>query len=66
MPSNIDLDWDIAKKHFDGVKKEYEELGGMPGVNISLALNLTFYPLAGRYNRGERTEELYNLMMSVE
>ena len=60
------MDWDAAKKHFDEMRKRYQDLEGMPGVNTTLALRVTFDPLAKRFNSGERTEELYNEMNSVE
>lgn len=60
------LDWEGAKNHFDEVHKQYQDLEGLSGVNTTLALSITFKPLLERYNNDERTEELYNLMMSVE
>jgi hypothetical protein len=60
------MDFEAAKKHFDCVRKQYEDLEGVPGVNTTLALRLTFDPLAKRFNVGERTEDLYNAIMSVE
>lgn len=60
------LDWDAVKRHFDSVRKQYIDLQGVPGVNTTLALRLTFEPLAIRYNAGERSRELYDAMASVE
>lgn len=60
------MDWQKAKEHFDEVWTQYQELEGTPGVNTTLALRLTFDPLAKRYNCGERTQELYDAMMNVE
>jgi len=60
------MDFEKAKKYFDAVRKEYEDLEGKPGVNTSLALRLTFDPLAKRYNGGERTKEIFDAMMAVE
>lgn len=60
------LNWDRAKKHFDGVKSEYERLRGDPMINVEFALTLTFRPIELRYASGERTKELYDHMMSVE
>lgn len=59
-------DWDAAKRHFDRVRQIYQDMEGIPGVNTTLALRLTFDPLAKRYNAGERTPELYADMMEVE
>jgi hypothetical protein len=39
------MDWNAAKQHFDTVRDRYKELVGMPGVNTSLALAVTFQPL---------------------
>jgi len=59
------MDWDRAKEHFDEVRNQYQDLEGVPGVNTSMALRLSFDPLAKRYNSGERTSELYEEMMGV-
>ena len=60
------MDWEAAKAHFDAARKVYEDLEGTPGVNTTLALRLTFDPLAKRYNGGERTQDLYDSMLDVE
>lgn len=60
------MDFVSAKKHFDEIRKEYEDLEGVKGVNTSLALRMIFDPLAKRFNSGERTEVLYFAMMAVE
>ena len=62
----IVLDWPAATAHFDAVRKQYQDLEGMPGVNTTLALRAVFDPLAKRYNAGERTTALFEEMMSVE
>ena len=59
------MNWEKAKKHFDSVRKQYQDMEGMPVVNTSMALRLTFDPLARRYNSGERTAELYDEMNAV-
>ena len=59
-------DWAAAKTHFDTVRGLYQDMEGTPGVNTTLALRVTFDPLAHRYNRGERTRELFDEMRSVE
>ena len=61
-----DLDWDAAKKCFDAVRKQYQDMEGTPGVNTTMALRMVFDPLSVRYNNGERTQDLYDEMMSVE
>ena len=60
------MDFEAAKAHFDKVRKEYEDLEGVAGVNTTLALRLTFDTLAKRYNCGERTEDLYKGLLAVE
>ena len=64
--SEEEMDWQVAKGHFDAVRAEYESLQGVPGVNTTLALRLTFEPWAIRYNRGERSRDLFDAMMVVE
>lgn len=60
------MDWEIAKAHFDEARNVYQDLEGLPGVNTSLALRMVFDPLALRYNKGERSQELHDAMMGVE
>ena len=60
------MDWAKAKQHFDQVRQIYQDLQGLNGVNTTLALRIVFDPLGRRYNRGERTKELYGRMMAVE
>jgi hypothetical protein len=60
------LDWNQAFIYFDNVRKQYQELAGTPGVNTSFALEMVFRPIAERYERGERTVELFAEMISVD
>ena len=60
------LDWDKAVEHFREVRSQYQDLAGDPGVNSTLALQHVFQPLAKRYYDGERTQELFDELMSVE
>lgn len=62
----VKLDWERIKANFDTSLSHYLELIGTPGVNTTLALKLTFYPLLKRYLEGERTQELYDEMSGVE
>lgn len=64
--SDENLDWTAAKKHFDRVKKRYKALDSRAGVNVRIALQMTFAPLEKRYEEGERTKELHEAMMNVE
>ena len=59
------MDWEKAKQHFDEIRSMYQEMEGKPCVNTTMALRLTFDPLAKRYNAGERSEDLYEEMRSV-
>lgn len=58
--------WEQAKAHFDAVWGEYIDLQGTPGVNVGLAIAITFMPLSRRFEQGERSRELYDEMMVVE
>lgn len=60
------MDWIRAKGHFDEIHKRYLDLIGVPGVNVTFALMMTFSPLLERYNKGERSQDLYDAMISVE
>lgn len=60
------MDWEKAKQHFDRIRDIYQGLEGTPGANTSLALHITFTPLSVRYNNGERSQDLYDEMISVE
>jgi hypothetical protein len=66
MTEGEKADWDFAKARFDRIRQQYLDLDGVPGVNVQFALQLTFAPLAKRYNAGERTDELYLEMLEVE
>ena len=66
MLQEKDMNWEKAKEHLDEIIARYQRLVGIPGVNTSLALTLVMYPLAFRYDCGERTQELYNEMLEVE
>lgn len=60
------LDWDKAKSHMDKIRGRYEALRNEPGVNTSIALMVVFDPLQRRYVSGERSQSLYEEMMSLE
>jgi len=59
-------DWNKAKQRFDAIRQQYQALDGLPGVNVTFALRVALEPLARRYNAGERTQELYDAMISVQ
>lgn len=60
------MDWEKAKEHFDEVRKVYQDLEGVTGINTTFSLRLVFDPLAIRYNKGERSQELHDAMLAVE
>ena len=55
------LNWESAKSHLDDWRREYTDVGvkGIP------SLRLFIDPLLVRYERGERTKELYDEIMSI-
>ncbi len=55
------MDWDQAGKHIHKMKSEYEK----KGRGYLFYLVLTVSPLAERYDDGERTEELYKAIWSI-
>lgn len=59
-------DWEKALTHFREIRNQYQQLAGEPGVNSYLALRHVFQPLAHRFYAGERSQELFDEMMSVE
>lgn len=56
------MDWEKAYEHLQEVRVNYVEIGAA-GV---LALTLTLNPLVVRYEKGERTQELYDAMLAAE
>ncbi len=61
-----EMNWEEARRHFGAVRERYQDLEGTPGVNTTLALRVTFDPLSIRYNKGERSRDLYDAMMATE
>ena len=55
------FDWDKAKEHLETVEKAYTEIGSAG----YFALNYVIRPLRDRFNNGERTEEIYNLIRDI-
>ena len=62
---NNNLDWDAAEKHLTETIDEYAELIKMQNANPFLGLGM-MKQLLTRYQKGERTQELFDDMMSVE
>lgn len=59
------LEWSKAKKHLDEMKDGYVSLLNTPGVNPCFGLG-AIMEIESRYDGGERTELLFQAMMSVE
>ena len=55
------LDWEKALKHLERCEKAYAEIGS----SGYFALNAVIRPLRDRYNKGERSQELYNAIMEI-
>lgn len=56
-----ELDWNKAEEHLKSAEQAYASIGS-PGM---FALNYVIRPARGRFNDGERTEELYNEIMDI-
>lgn len=54
--------WDDAQEHLETCEREYAAIG-TPGAFV---LTFVLRPLRDRFNKGERTKELYNEIMAVE
>jgi hypothetical protein len=66
MENDENLNWEAAWQHFKDAREIYRSMAGTPGINTSFALECVFRPLAERYEKGERTKELYDELISVE
>lgn len=55
------LDWEKAKAHLDEAEREYRAIG----ASGKFGLHLVILPLQERYERGERTQWLYDDIMEV-
>jgi hypothetical protein len=55
-------DWEEAKKYLDEARQAYTDVG-TAGL---LALQLTINPLLIRYEKGERTKDLYDSIMGLK
>jgi hypothetical protein len=60
MSENI-LNWELAEEYLKECEAAYAEIG-RSGL---LALILTIMPLRDRFNKGERTQELYDEIMEI-
>jgi len=59
------LDWQKAEDHLTTCLKAYKELVGQPNVNPFFALGV-LASIQQRFEKGERTVELYNEIMELE
>jgi hypothetical protein len=59
------MDWSKAEEYLKELINQYIFLIGMPGVMPFFGLAY-LDSLLKRYNKGERTQELYDEMMSCE
>ena len=58
--------WKDAKVHLGHMDEIYLDLSGQPRVNVEFVRRVVIVPLMDRYDKGERTQELYDAMMAVE
>lgn len=56
------LDWEKAESWLKEIENMYTEIGSAG----YLALNCVIRPLRDRFNGGERTQELYDEIMTLE
>ena len=56
------MNWESAEVHLKEVESAYVSIG-QPG---RMALVISIWPIVDRFNAGERTEKLYNEIMSLE
>lgn len=59
-----DEDWTRAKQRLDDIVEQKRRLADLPGVDIYLVM-FTPNRILRRWNRGERTQELYDAMLEV-
>jgi len=55
-------EWEEAKAWLDEVRQAYFEVGSAGLLGLQISIN----PLLVRYERGERTDELYEEMMGLK
>lgn len=56
------FNWEEAEEHLSFIEQIYTEIGS----SGYFALNITIRPLRDRFNKGERTEDLYDEIMALE
>ena len=60
------LDWDKVPSHLVDISKYYGGFAGRVGFNPFVYMNKIVVPLTKRYDKGERTQELYDAIMALE
>lgn len=56
------LDWNIAEKYLEECESEYTKIGSIGQFGLIFTIN----PLRDRFNKGERTQELYDEIMKIK
>ncbi len=60
-----ELDWKRAEEHLKEVEAAISKIAKMPGVNIMFYAG-AFSSLKSRFDKGERTESLFNEIMELD
>lgn len=60
------IDWDEAEQHLKQVESNYLEIMGLPGVNVQFFFAITLPPIRGAWNKGVRTQSLYDDIMGLK
>lgn len=58
---NDQPDWDAADSHLQACERAYSAIGGLGQPTMTTVIN----PVRDRYNKGERTRELYKEIMAI-
>jgi hypothetical protein len=59
------MDWESAEERVRDALETYKSLIGTPGAVMGFGIAI-LESLLNRYNSGERTQDLYDAMMSAE
>jgi hypothetical protein len=60
-----ELDFEKAERHLKVVEESITQAAKMPGVNIAFYAG-AFFSLKSRFDKGERTESLFNEIMELD
>lgn len=55
------MNWEEAKEYLYEMEKAYKEIGFTGAFGLTLTIN----PLISRFEKGERTQDLYDAIMSI-